>query len=64
MCYVAGRSVDANLCVPQVVEWVDIQKFGSLDYADYLSSEAEYSFLFESAATTETIGRYSFIGAS
>ena len=27
-------------------------------------SQAEYSFLFESAATTETIGRYSFVGAS
>ena len=28
------------------------------------AAEAEYSFLFESAATTETIGRYSFVGAS
>ena len=27
-------------------------------------AQAEYSFLFESAATTETIGRYSFVGAS
>ena len=27
-------------------------------------SNAKFSFLFESAATTETIGRYSFVGAS
>ncbi|KAI4139503.1 MAG: hypothetical protein LQ340_007995, partial [Diploschistes diacapsis] len=27
-------------------------------------AKAEYSFLFESAATTETIARYSFAGAS
>ena len=29
-----------------------------------LSTESKYSFLFESAATTETIGRYSFVGAN
>ena len=27
-------------------------------------SDAKFSFLFESAATTETIGRYSFVGAN
>ena len=34
------------------------------NYVDQFRSKAEYSFLFESAATTETIGRYSFVGAS